>query len=579
MPKVVNLECLKDGCVLAKDIYFNSSVLYRTGMLITSELIDYLKRIGVRSVTIFDAPPIAPFRKQFTPQSQLTENERKELTSRFQNEMTQIANELRYGRILHSESSYHWLHAIYVKFFSNPTVRFLMDALKQWDPVCYIHSLDVFVLTSLYFKHVGWTVSQDFMLGCLLHDIGKLYTPIEILLKQGKLTQREYHKIKQHTTDGYQLMYHMHFPEETCRVVRSHHERLDGSGYPDHLHIEADDRALKLMMIVDVYSALTLNRSYRKPMHATKAMQIILADSAERHLFDLNICYLFINFIHIFPPATRVLLTSGKPGVILANPSGSDILPRIKLERSGEIVQLPSDLSLTIESITSWDSSEVVLQARQTWKDYIRFLINGDSVKAVDCLDTLSDGMRIEDVFVRLFEHAWNEIQKGTVLQHFMVSESMSAAMTLLRLLSWKMLKNLHQLPGNNMGHVIVANLNAFQGLVPTKLIDDLFTLNGWKTEFLPEIDEVSAIYARLRRSKANYLVVSLIDGSHCALLNTLLSQIASEFPNLTVFVHVPGRHVDLSDQSMPEHLLISTCLSDVITHIRHFFIKGSVKK
>lgn len=155
MPKVVNLECLKDGCVLAKDIYFNSSVLYRTGMLITSELIDYLKRIGVRSVTIFDAPPIAPFRKQFTAQSQLTENERKELTSRFQNEMTQIANELRYGRILHSESSYHWLHAIYVKFFSNPTVRFLMDALKQWDPVCYIHSLDVFVLTSLYFKHVG----------------------------------------------------------------------------------------------------------------------------------------------------------------------------------------------------------------------------------------------------------------------------------------------------------------------------------------------------------------------------------------------------------------------------------------
>ncbi|MCO7124975.1 HD domain-containing protein [Sporolactobacillus shoreicorticis] len=566
MPKVIKLEKLKDGNILAKDIYINSSVLFRTGMLITSELINYLKRKKVPSVAIFDGPSIAPFRNLFTPKSLMPAHERKELTERFQNEMTQIADELRYGRILHSEASYRWLHSLYLKFYSNPTVRFLLDCLKQWDPICYIHSLDVFVLTSLYFKHVHWPVSQEFLLGCLLHDIGKLYTPIEILLKTGKLTQREYEKITQHPVDGYQLLEQMKFPEETCRIARSHHERLNGSGYPDHLHVKSSDRDLKLMMIVDVYSALTLIRSYRKPMHTTKAMQIILNDSHNNDLFDLKICYLFINFIHIFPPATRVLLTNGDKGIILANSSGSDILPHVKLENSGKVIQLPSDLSVTVETITSWDSREMVLQAKQTWNDYIKYLIDGDSVKAVDCLDALSDGMRIEDVFVKLFERSLDEVQKGWLLNRFVEAEYMVAAFTILRLLSWKMLKITHQLPNTEMGKIVIANLESFNGLTRTKLMDDLFTISGWKTDFLPEISEIDIVLDQIQRKQANYLAV-LCTNRHSSVLFDLLKHLRSKFPNLMIFIL--GNQEKLAQNPQKNRLLVSTNLSELITNMK----------
>ncbi|SFG72781.1 HD-GYP domain-containing protein [Sporolactobacillus nakayamae] len=570
MSTVVPLENLKEGSILAKDIYIKSSVLYRTGMLITSELISYLKRRGVLSVTIFDAPPIAPFRNTYTLMSKMTPHKRKELTERFQNEMTQIADELRCGRILHSEDSYRWLHALYLKYFSNPTVRFLLDCLKQWDPVCYIHSLDVFVLTSLFYRHMHWHVSQDFILGCLLHDIGKLYTPNEILLKTGKLTQREYEKITLHTVDGYDLLKRMNFPEETCRVVRSHHERINGSGYPDHLRVRPNDRDLKLMMIVDVYSALTLNRSYRKPMHTTKAMQIILNDSCNNHLFDIKICYSFINFIHIFPSATRVLLSTGEEGVILNNPSGSDILPRIRLEKSGKIIQLPSDLSLTVKTITSWDSHEVLTQAKQIWSDYINYLIDGDSVKAVDCLDALSDGMRIEDVFVKLFERSLDEIQERLSKKEFMTADYMVAAFTTLRLLSWKMLKVFHQLPNSDIGEIVIANLESFNGLTRTKLMDDLFAISGWTTDFLPVIDGLAMIRNQILRKKADYLAILCSDCAHDSFLIDLLKQLKNEFPGLTIFVH--GSESCIAEKVELNHLLISKNLSELIRNMKQFF-------
>lgn len=570
MPKVVKVENLKDGSILAKDIYINSSVLYRSGMLITSELITYLSKKGVPSVTIYDAPPVAPFRHTNTALSRMTSHGRKELTSRFQNDMAQIANELRYGRILHSESSYKWLHSLYLRFYSNPTVRLLLDSLKQWDPVCYIHSLDVFVLASLFFKHTQWKVSEDFILGCLLHDIGKLYTPADILLKKGKLTQREYSKITRHTVDGYELLKRMNFPNETCRVVRSHHERMDGSGYPDNLIVKKDDQNLKLMMITDVYSALTLNRSYRRPMHATKAMQIILNDSARNHLLDLQTCYSFINFIHIFPPATRVLLTTGEEGMILANPAGSDILPRVRLEKSGCVIQLPSDLSMTVETVTSWDSSEVVRQAKQTWNDYIHYLIDGNSVKAVDCLDALSDGMRIEDIFIKLFERSLDEIQKGLTLKRFLDADYLIATFTILRLLSWKMLKISHQLSKNDLGEVVIANLESFKGLTRTKLMDDLFSISGWKTDFLAEINEIGVVCDLLQRKNANYLAVSFSSRSHAPVVSNLLNQLNSEFPKLTVFVH--GSQANLIKESAIERLFVSTNLSELILNMKQFF-------
>ncbi|GEB78365.1 HD-GYP domain-containing protein [Sporolactobacillus inulinus] len=572
MPKVIKLENLKDGSILAKDIYINSSVLFRTGMLVSSELINYLKRKGVRSVSVFDAPAFTPFQNTFIPKSRLPEHQHKELTAQFQNEMTQIADELRYGRILHSEASYQWIRGLYLKFYSNPTVRFLMDCLKQWDPVCYIHSLDVFVLTSLFFKHVNWKVSQAFMLGCLLHDIGKLYTPVEILLKKGKLTQREYQRITEHTLNGYRLLKKMNFPEETCCVARSHHERLNGSGYPDHLHVDISDRHLILMMIVDVYSALTMNRSYRKPMLATKAMQILLVDSYTKHLFHQSMCHLFINFIHMFPPATKVVLTNGESGIVLADPTVSDILPKIKLWKTGQVIQLPSDLSVTVKTIIGWDSRDFIEQQRQTWSAFIHYLIDGDHLKALDCLDTMSDGMRIEEVFIKLFEHAMDEISHMLSLNQLLKAQYMVASSTVVRLISWKMMEITRQLRASTMGEIVIVNLDSIQGLARTKLMNDLFTINGWKTELLVEIDDGSMISEIVRLKKAKFLAFYCAQKSQTSLLIQLTATLHDEFPDLNIFVH--GSHSGiLANDRWANRFRLSTNCSELIRNMKYYLV------
>ncbi|WKB37362.1 HD domain-containing protein [Terrilactibacillus sp. S3-3] len=159
-----------------------------------------------------------------------------------------------------------------------------MDSLKQWDAYSYYHSVDdVFVLSTLLARHYRCESVNDFALGCLLHDIGKLGIPKSILLKKGKLTENEYAIVMEHTTYGYHLLKKIGFPERVCKLAHSHHERLNGKGYPDGLTFMQLDRDLKIVMVADVYSALTLSRPYRKPMHATKALQILLRDSHDNH--------------------------------------------------------------------------------------------------------------------------------------------------------------------------------------------------------------------------------------------------------------------------------------------------------
>ncbi|WP_239984777.1 hypothetical protein [Sporolactobacillus pectinivorans] len=142
MAKIVKTENLADGDILARDIYINSGVLFQAGTYVTPALIYNLLELDIGEVAVNSDSALL---YQDWDDRHISSNKLRTLKERFQNDMKPIANELRCGHILHSESSYQWLRSIYLHFFSNPAVRLLMDSLKQWDPVCYIHSIDVFV--------------------------------------------------------------------------------------------------------------------------------------------------------------------------------------------------------------------------------------------------------------------------------------------------------------------------------------------------------------------------------------------------------------------------------------------------
>ena len=117
-----------------------------------------------------------------------------------------------------------------------------------------------------------------FRIGALLHDVGKLMVPAEVLNKPGKLTDEEWGLMRRHTTAGVELLADIEFPWDVRPIVESHHERWDGRGYPHGLAAEAIPITARVLGIADVYDALTSERSYKKAFTHDEAMNIMRGD-------------------------------------------------------------------------------------------------------------------------------------------------------------------------------------------------------------------------------------------------------------------------------------------------------------
>lgn len=134
-----------------------------------------------------------------------------------------------------------------------------------------------------------------FRMGAFLHDVGKTEVPGEILNKPGRLTDEEREIIEQHTVIGDDILSSIEFPWDVRTMVRSHHERWDGRGYPDRLAAEHIPLTARILHIADVFDALTTTRSYRQPLTAEQAFQLMQDDhgSFDPHLFNI--------FTELFP--------------------------------------------------------------------------------------------------------------------------------------------------------------------------------------------------------------------------------------------------------------------------------------
>jgi HD-GYP domain-containing protein (c-di-GMP phosphodiesterase class II) len=129
--------------------------------------------------------------------------------------------------------------------------------------------------------------------GGIIHDVGKLRVSNEILNKPGPLTQDERKAVERHTLIGYELCARMGFMPPELAIIRSHHERLDGKGYPDKMNLDQIPMAVKILSVVDVYDALTSARSYRPAWSQTEALNYLHENGGSQ--FDPNLVDAWIN--------------------------------------------------------------------------------------------------------------------------------------------------------------------------------------------------------------------------------------------------------------------------------------------
>lgn len=132
-----------------------------------------------------------------------------------------------------------------------------------------------------------------FRIGALLHDIGKIIVPTDVLNKPGKLTDEEWAIIKRHPEAGLELVAGIDFPGDIRAIIRNHHERWDGSGYPDGLAGEKIPLAARILCVADVYDALTSTRSYRSGLSHAHAAAIM---RASRGQFDPRLLDIFLTW-------------------------------------------------------------------------------------------------------------------------------------------------------------------------------------------------------------------------------------------------------------------------------------------
>ncbi len=132
-----------------------------------------------------------------------------------------------------------------------------------------------------------------FRIGALLHDVGKLIVPEEVLNKPGRLNEEEWRIMKRHPEAGVELLADIDFPWDIRPMVRNHHERWDGCGYPDNLAGESIPMSARILCVADVYDALTTTRSYRSGFDHNRAVEIMIENNATGH-FDPAVFDLFL---------------------------------------------------------------------------------------------------------------------------------------------------------------------------------------------------------------------------------------------------------------------------------------------
>ena len=216
--------------------------------------------------------------------------------------------------------------------FNQSEAMLLMSRLKSKDEYTSQHSLNVSVIAIALGNYVGLNQKQLNEVGLcgILHDMGKMLTPDEVLNKPGKLSEEELKIMQQHPVDGHEILSStdgiMH---EAIHVAHAHHEWLNGTGYPQGL--SGNDLSLynRIVTIADAFDAITSDRIYKKGATVESALQII--HNHRGTAFDPVLATQFIEEIGIYPLGTVVELHNGEIGIVMHTSPEKRLRPWIKI--------------------------------------------------------------------------------------------------------------------------------------------------------------------------------------------------------------------------------------------------------
>lgn len=225
----------------------------------------------------------------------------------------------------------------------------MLHGIRNYDDLTYVHSLNVSLICNLF---AGWLKlskedTKALTLAGLLHDIGKMLIPKEIISKDGKLTEDEFNIVKTHSLRGYQALKDQPIDIRIKYAALMHHERCDGSGYPNGFKANQIDDFAKIIAIADVYDAMTSNRRYRNAICPFDVVENFERDGFLK--FDPGYLMLFMERIVQSYIHNIVRLNDGREGEVIMINKLSLSRPVVKIGNG--FVDLSKEHKLMIEEI------------------------------------------------------------------------------------------------------------------------------------------------------------------------------------------------------------------------------------
>ncbi|GKU83203.1 HD-GYP domain-containing protein [Niallia sp. NCCP-28] len=360
--RLIGTKYINEGVKLAKPIINDQGlVLINSGIELDSNRIKRLMELGISYLYIEDERT-----NDIYPNPAISEKLKKAAMQTIEKKFNEIKNAVTIKKPIMMEKAVstfkNLIGNVLDELQTNKELFSLMSEVFLYDNYIFSHSLNV----TIYSLALGIELKlsrkelEVLGLGAILHDVGKMNIPLDILMKPQKLTQEEYEIIKQHAEAGFQMLRKVHtMPLLVAHCAYQHHERLNGSGYPrgitgDTIHLYG-----KIIAVADVFDAITSNRVYRQAMLPHEALEILYTGIDT--LYDAKIVQAFKKSIVLYPTGLGVTLSNGEKGIVCRQNKGLNERPIIRiLERNGLKV-VPYELDLKVNLAITITGCESIL--------------------------------------------------------------------------------------------------------------------------------------------------------------------------------------------------------------------------
>ena len=290
--------------------------------------------------------------------------------------VTALFTEARMGKALDIGGCAELVDEVTASVWRNPDAMLSLVRLKTHDDYTYMHSVAVCALMVALARQLslGIEAAREAGMAGLLHDLGKVAMPLEVLLKPGKLTDEEFAVMRSHPERGHELLRSRVIEIDTSLgqvtdgvldVCLHHHERVDGKGYPHGLDGERISTLAKMGAVCDVYDAITSNRPYKAAWDPSESIGK-MASWRDGH-FDETVFQAFVRSMGIYPTGSLVRMESDRLGVVIEQNDASITKPKVKIFFSAR-TSLP--ISVEILDLVRADCNDRIAgrESNSVWK-------------------------------------------------------------------------------------------------------------------------------------------------------------------------------------------------------------------